>query len=441
MSAGATSDGDVGAGAGAAAVLHEDAGGGAVSDAGAGAGEGSVTGGSGDPRDDVYRVAALLWQLERFLDPTPQASPTAVRVEGDLPPRLPPTGTALAASGATRPAWMEAPPRRPPRLRLAPSGVAWVEPADPAGRDPGEGSGVQERSRGRAPVAPPAAAGPDRASGGTGRRVPAPVGGPTAPPPPTPPRPAPLMSPPATPTPPPLGRRSPPGPAPSSAEPPIAPEGPAAPVPPPGGVTAAPAPPAPSVPGPPVPSPPAQALPAQAPPAPPASARDLPSDARRGEPRPVGATSAGTAASEARPRAAGDAGAPAARPPAVVPPGPAEPAPPGHDRLSPRPDAAPRAEPGADGGSTASRPVPRAVLVEARGVVPTDDELARPTTDPGGRLGDLDDDGPTADPPPHPTSSQVRGRRRGVPAAALSPVEARRLEEELRRRFLDRRSR
>ena len=79
---------------------------------------------------------------------------------------------------------------------------------------------------------------------------------------------------------------------------------------------------------------------------------------------------------------------------------------------------------------------PRAVLIEASGVVPSAADLARPTTP---ALADDEhqelDDAPPG-PPVRAPGSAVR--RRGVPVGQVSRGEARRLEEELRRRFLDR---
>jgi hypothetical protein len=67
-------------------------------------------------------------------------------------------------------------------------------------------------------------------------------------------------------------------------------------------------------------------------------------------------------------------------------------------------------------------------------VVPTEAELARPLGEPLYGTEEPPEDLPV--PPGVPAALTVR--RRGVPTAALSRVEARRLEDELRRRFLDR---
>jgi hypothetical protein len=89
-----------------------------------------------ESRDDLYRLAALLSELGRILDPLPRGSVGDYQVEMLPPPPLPPTGAAgLAVSqpqarapARTAAEWAALAPGRP-RPRAAPLLPPWTEPA------------------------------------------------------------------------------------------------------------------------------------------------------------------------------------------------------------------------------------------------------------------------------------------------------------------------
>lgn len=79
-------------------------------------------------RDDIYRLVALLWQLDRLHRPVLLQAPGDFRIAADPPALLPPTGFPGMSADQAPQVWAPEPARRPQRP-LPPVTVAWVEPA------------------------------------------------------------------------------------------------------------------------------------------------------------------------------------------------------------------------------------------------------------------------------------------------------------------------
>lgn len=86
-------------------------------------------------REDLYRLAALLGELDRMMHPAGRTSYGAYRLPAWAAPPLPPTGVpgagdrAGSPGGRTSAAWTPTPP---PARPAAPPAVPWVEPASPS---------------------------------------------------------------------------------------------------------------------------------------------------------------------------------------------------------------------------------------------------------------------------------------------------------------------